>query len=52
MLEVMAKFVEHSFVVFTLYSNTVYSYNQIIPNSVLILAYPYSQFEDKHLNDS
>lgn len=32
--------------------NTVYSHNQIILNSVLILACPYSQFEDKHLNDS
>lgn len=54
MIEVMQSY-KISFVGYSLRSvngNTVYSHNQIILNSVLILACPYSQFEDKHLNDS
>lgn len=54
MIEVMQSY-KISFVGHSLRSvngNTVYSHNQIILNSVLILACPYSQFEDKHLNDS
>lgn len=49
MIEVIS-FVGHS--LRSVNGNTVYSHNQIILNSVLILACPYSQFEDKHLNDS